>query len=32
LGDAIWKFNLANVPNKKFVKSLVGKPNTFTNQ
>lgn len=32
LGDAVWKFNLANVPNKSFVKSLVSKPNTFTNQ
>jgi uncharacterized protein len=32
LGDAVWKFNLANVPNKSFVKSLVNKPNTFTNQ
>ena len=22
LGDAIWKFNLSNIPNRKFVKDL----------
>lgn len=31
LGDAIWKFNLANIPNKSFVKALA-KPTANTNQ
>ena len=31
LGDAIWKFNLANIPNKAFLKALA-KPNANTNQ
>lgn len=29
LGDAVWKFNLANIPNQRFVKDLLkGKVNT----
>lgn len=32
LGDAVWKFNLSNVPNTTFTKALVQKANTFTNQ
>lgn len=31
LGDAVWKFNLSNIPNRKFVKSLE-KIEAFTNQ
>jgi hypothetical protein len=31
LGDAVWKFNLANIPNRAFVKALA-KPRFFTNQ
>lgn len=31
LGDAVWMFNLANIPNKGFVKSLA-KGNVNTNQ
>jgi uncharacterized protein len=31
LGDAVWKFNLSNIPNRSFVKALQ-KPDTFTNQ
>ena len=31
LGDAVWKFNLANIPNKDFVKKLE-KAKAFTNQ
>lgn len=31
LGDAVWKFNLSNIPNRSFVKSLE-KVDAFTNQ
>jgi uncharacterized protein len=31
LGDAVWKFNLSNIPNRTFVKALE-KPDTLTNQ
>ena len=33
MGDAVWTFNLANIPNQDFVKSLKrGRFRTITNQ
>jgi secreted PhoX family phosphatase len=33
MGDAVWTFNLANIPNQEFVKSLKrGRFRTLTNQ
>lgn len=33
LGDSVWTFNLSNIPNQKFVKTLNrGRFRTFTNQ